>query len=130
MKTTHNMHSFDRKRGEEDSYTSCYYLEEGRTQNNSYYCAFGLEVEAGYYMVDNDADLGFASGYSLDNVFDSKVVDEALDAVDSLEDFAVMDEVSFVEDSLDNFHLDDGLALAVVDNLGNSSSQNCNEKTI
>ena len=83
-----------------------------------------MEVAAGYYRVDNCADLGLASDYSLDNVVDLKVVDEAFDDEDSFEDFVVMDEISFGVDSLDNSHfpLVDGSALPVGDNLGNSSS--------
>ena len=100
-------------------------MTEGCNQDNSYYYEFGAEVAAGYYRVDNYVDLGLASDYSLDNVVDLKVVDEAFDAEDSLEDFVVMDEISFGVDSLDNsyFPLDDGLAWPVGDNLGNSSSK-------
>ena len=84
-----------------------------------------MEVAAGYYRVDNCVDLGLASDYSLDNVVDLKVVDEAFDAEDSLEDFVVMDEISFGVDSLDNSYslLADGSEWPVGDNLGNSSSK-------
>ena len=123
----HNMHYFDRKKDEGDSYASCLtHLTQGCNQNNFH--EFGAEVVADYHRVEIFDDAGLAFDYSW---YSSKVVDEeALVAENSLEDIAEMDEASFAEDSLDNFHLDDGLALAVVDNLGNSSSQNCNEKTI
>ena len=123
----HNMHYFDRKKDEGDSCASCLtHLTQGCNQNNFH--EFGVEVVADYHRVENFDDAGLASDYSL---YSSMVVDdEALVVENSLEDIAEMDEASFAEDSLDNFHLDDGLALAVVDNLGNSSSQNCNKKMI
>ena len=123
----HNMHYFDRTKDEGDSCASCLaHLIEGCNQNNFH--EFGVEVVAGYHRVENFDDAGLAFDYSW---YSLKVVDEeALVVENSLVDIAEMDEASFAEDSLDNFHLDDGLALAVVDNLGNSSSQNCNVKMI